>query len=67
MIVLFGKGKKKEVITEKNHNAWIKGKSSYTTPTYLLPKQTVTEQSKQHTHLNKWKIKFKLINYILLQ
>lgn len=53
MIVLFGKGKKKEVITEKNHNARMKGKSFfYTTPTYLLPKQIVTEQSMQHTYLN---------------
>lgn len=27
MIVLFGKGKKKEVIIEKNYNVWMKGKS----------------------------------------
>lgn len=57
-----GRVRKKKLSQKKITMPEWKAKVFYTTPTYLLPKQIVTEQSMQHT--NKWKIKFKLINII---
>lgn len=52
MIVLFGKGKKKEVITEKNHNAWMKGKS-FLYNTHIFAAKTNSNRTVYATHILK--------------
>lgn len=48
----FGKGKKKEVITEKNHNAWMKGKS-FLYNTHIFAAKTNSNRTVYATHILK--------------